>query len=89
MLQSRVEMHAEPDPQIETCQAHIVSVRSLVEFVLQAGDLTPGGFQKRDRAQAGTQGHKRVQRSRPEGYETEVERYQRPEERWSSTYPTQ
>lgn len=57
----------------ETRQPHIVSVRSLVEFVLQAGDLTTGGFQRRDRAQLGTQGHKRVQRARPEGYEAEVE----------------
>ena len=54
-------------------QPHIVSVRSLVEFVLQAGDITPGGFQRRDRAQLGTQGHRRVQRSRPEGYRSEVE----------------
>ena len=52
---------------------HNVSVRSLVEFVLQSGDLSAGGFQRRDRAQLGTQGHKRVQRSRPEGYEAEVE----------------
>ncbi|MBV5346999.1 ATP-dependent DNA helicase, partial [bacterium] len=59
--------------QIDVVQPHSVSVRSLVEFVLQAGDLTSGGFQRRDRAQLGTQGHKRVQRSRPEGYETEVE----------------
>jgi DNA excision repair protein ERCC-2 len=44
-----------------------------VEFVLQAGDLTSGGFQRRDRAQLGTRGHQRVQRSRPEGYEIEVE----------------
>jgi DNA excision repair protein ERCC-2 len=58
---------------IEKCQLHVVSVHSLVEFVLQAGDLTSGGFQKRDRAQAGTQGHKLVQRSRPEGYKSEVE----------------
>lgn len=57
----------------EVSQSHIVSVRSLVEFSLQAGDLTSGGFQRRDRAQLGTLGHKRVQRSRPEGYETEVE----------------
>ena len=57
----------------EVCQLHSISVRSLVEFVLISGDLTSGGFQKRDRAQLGTQGHKRVQRSRPEGYETEVE----------------
>jgi len=48
-------------------------VHSLVEFALSSGDLTPGGFQRRDRAQLGTQGHKRVQRSRPEGYESEVE----------------
>ncbi len=65
-------MHTEPAP-TEVSQPHVVSVRSLVEFVLQAGDLTSGGFQRRDRAQLGTQGHKRVQRSRPEGYETEVE----------------
>jgi len=66
-------MHTDTAHQTEVCQPHVVSVRSLVEFVLQAGDLTPGGFQRRDRAQAGTQGHKQVQRSRPEGYETEVE----------------
>jgi len=60
-------------PQTEVNQPHVISVRSLVEFVLQAGDLTSGGFQRRDRAQLGTRGHKRVQRSRPEGYETEVE----------------
>lgn len=58
---------------IEDNTCHIISVRSLVEWVLQSGDLTPGGFQRRDRAQLGTQGHQRVQRSRPEGYETEVE----------------
>ena len=57
----------------EVCQPHVVSVRSLVEFVLTAGDITPGGFQRRDRALLGTQGHQRVQRSRPEGYEAEVE----------------
>jgi DNA excision repair protein ERCC-2 len=66
-------MHTDTTPQIEVGQPHIVSVRSLVEFVLQSGDLTPGGFQRRDRAQAGTQAHRRVQRSRPEGYQTEVE----------------
>lgn len=54
-------------------QLHVVSVRSLVEFVLQSGDLTAGGFQRRDRAQLGTLGHRRVQRSRPEGYLSEVE----------------
>ena len=50
-----------------------VSVHSLVEFALQSGDLTPGGFQRRDRAWQGTQGHQRVQRSRPAGYQSEVE----------------
>jgi DNA excision repair protein ERCC-2 len=73
MLESQAKMHTDTAPQTEVCQPHIVSVHSLVEFVLQAGDLTSGGFQKRDRAQLGTQGHKQVQRSRPEGYETEVE----------------
>ncbi len=66
-------MRTEPAPPTEVRQPYVVSVRSLVEFVLQAGDLTPGGFQRRDRAQLGTQGHRRVQRSRPEGYDTEVE----------------
>jgi DNA excision repair protein ERCC-2 len=73
MLESPSHMHAENATQIEARPPHVVSVRSLVEFVLQAGDLTPGGFQRRDRAQLGTQGHKRVQRSRPDGYESEVE----------------
>ena len=66
-------MHTDTSPKTEACQPHVVSVRSLVEFVLQAGDLTAGGFQRRDRAQLGTQGHRQVQRSRPEGYEIEVE----------------
>ncbi|HBX70848.1 MAG TPA: ATP-dependent helicase [Chloroflexi bacterium] len=66
MLKSQMKMKTNHETQT-------VSVRSLVEFVLQAGDLTPGGFQRRDRAQLGTQGHQRVQRSRPEGYETEIE----------------
>ncbi len=52
---------------------HTVSVHSLVEFVLQSGDITPGGFQRRVRAQLGTQGHRQVQRSRPDGYQSEVE----------------
>jgi DNA excision repair protein ERCC-2 len=54
-------------------ETQVISVRSLVEFVFQAGDITPGGFQRRDRAQLGTKGHQRVQRSRPEGYQSEVE----------------
>jgi DNA excision repair protein ERCC-2 len=73
MLECHAEMHTDNPPLTEGIQPHIVSVRSLVEFVLQAGDLTSGGFQRRDRAQLGTQGHRRVQRSRPEGYQIEVE----------------
>ena len=57
----------------EPQQIHSVSVRNLVEFMLQEGDITPGSFQKPGRAQAGTQGHKKVQRSRPESYQSEVE----------------
>lgn len=64
----------------EKKQLYAVSVHSLVEFVLQSGDLTVGGFQKRDRAQAGTQGHKQVQRSRLVGYQSEVEIVHRVEE---------
>jgi len=64
-------MHTDP-ASTEVRQAYIVSVHSLVEFVLQAGDLTSGGFQRHDRAILGTQGHKQVQRSRPEDYESEV-----------------
>jgi DNA excision repair protein ERCC-2 len=59
-------MQTEPKP-------IIIPVRSLVEFVLQSGDITPGGFQRRDRAQLGSKGHRQVQRNRPEGYESEVE----------------
>ena len=73
MLEFQAEMDTDTASQIEVNPPHSISVRSLVEFVMQSGDITPGGFQRRDRAQLGTQGHKRVQRSRPEGYETEVE----------------
>jgi DNA excision repair protein ERCC-2 len=59
--------------QTEMSKPHIVSVHNLVEFVLQSGDLTSSGFHKRDRAQAGTKGHKQVQRSRLAGYQAEVE----------------
>lgn len=64
-------MQPAPDP--KNPQPQSVPVRSLVEFVLQSGDITPGGFQKRDRAQLGAQGHRQVQRNRPEGYQPEVE----------------
>lgn len=73
MLQSHAAMQNDPTPQSDNPPVYSVSVRSLVEFVLQDGDLTQVGFQLPNRAQAGTQGHKRVQRSRPEGYQSEVE----------------
>ncbi|MFZ6030425.1 MAG: ATP-dependent DNA helicase [Chloroflexota bacterium] len=73
MPESRAKARTDQAPQPDECQVHLVSVHSLVEFVLQAGDLAPGGFQRRDRAQLGTQGHKQVQRSRPAGYDAEVE----------------
>ncbi len=66
-------MHADPVSPVETSEPSTVSVHTLVEFVLTTGDLAVGGFQKRDRAQAGTHGHRVVQRSRPAGYESEVE----------------
>lgn len=50
-----------------------ISVRSLVEFLLQEGDLVSGSFQKQDRVLDGARGHKRVQKSRSEGYQCEVE----------------
>ena len=62
-----------PSKPNETQQIHSVSVRNLVEFMLQEGDITLGSFQKPGRAQAGTKGHKKVQRSRPESYQSEVE----------------
>ena len=50
-----------------------VSVRELVEFVLRSGDLAgERGFASPSRALEGTRGHQRVQKSRPEGYRTEV-----------------
>lgn len=66
-------MLTEPVPELKNPQPRFVSVHSLVEFVFQTGDLTPGGFQRRDRAQLGTQGHQQVQRSRPAGYQAEVD----------------
>lgn len=59
--------------QNEVSHSHIVSVRSLGKFVFQAGDLASCGFQRRDHAQLSTRGHQRVQGSRPQGYESEVE----------------
>ncbi|MBE7470170.1 MAG: ATP-dependent DNA helicase [Anaerolineae bacterium] len=48
------------------------SVRTLVEFVLREGDLFGGGFQGPDRALLGSRGHRRLQKSRPTGYQAEV-----------------
>ena len=73
MLEFQMQMETDVTSMIDVNLPRSISVRSLVEFVMQSGDLSTGGFQRRDRAQLGTQGHKRVQRSRPEGYETEVE----------------
>ena len=67
------EMATNPRQPIESPPLQVVPVHNLVEFVLQSGDLSPGSFQKRDRAQQGTWGHKQVQRARPAGYQAEVE----------------
>ncbi|MCL4300541.1 MAG: ATP-dependent DNA helicase [Anaerolineae bacterium] len=48
------------------------SVRNLIEFVLREGDLFGSGFQGSDRALLGSRGHRRLQKSRPEGYQAEV-----------------
>ena len=48
-----------------------ISVRSLVEFVLVSGDLGGHTFSN-ERAVKGTRGHKKVQKSRPDGYQAEV-----------------
>ena len=73
MLQFQSAMHTSPTSQSEAPEIHIVSVNSLVAYALQEGDLILGGFQKPDRARDGTLGHKRVQDSRPDDYQTEVE----------------
>lgn len=50
-----------------------VSVRELVEFVLRSGDLAGDrDFVSPTRALEGAKGHRRVQASRPEGYQSEV-----------------
>jgi Rad3-related DNA helicase len=52
---------------------HTVQVRELVEFVLRRGDLgAERQFVGPDRALAGIQGHQKIQRSRPAGYQTEI-----------------
>jgi DNA excision repair protein ERCC-2 len=50
-----------------------ISVRHLIEFELRQGGLGgKGDFVSPERAQQGTRGHQRAQRSRPEGYQPEV-----------------
>lgn len=48
-----------------------ISVRELVDFVLQSGDLT-STFIGPGRALAGTRGHQKIQKSRPKTYQAEV-----------------
>jgi len=50
-----------------------VQVRELIEFALRCGDLGRERlFVGPDRALAGTRGHQRIQKSRPEGYQKEM-----------------
>jgi hypothetical protein len=46
---------------------------ALMEYLLQSGGITPGGFQGRGRAKLGCNGHRQVKCNCPEGYESEVE----------------
>ena len=49
-----------------------ITVRELVEHVLRSGDLEMG-FSGTGRAVAGIRGHQKVQLSRPETYQKEVQ----------------
>ena len=50
-----------------------VSVRRLVEFILRTGNLAVGGQMPRKlRAQEGSRAHRKLQKTRPFGYEPEV-----------------
>ncbi|MCD4819312.1 MAG: PD-(D/E)XK nuclease family protein [Candidatus Cloacimonetes bacterium] len=49
-----------------------ISVRNLVEFVLQSGDLVLDQFADRSRMTKGIRGHQKIQKSRPEEYQAEV-----------------
>ena len=50
-----------------------ISVRELVEFAWRGGDLQSGAhFRSAHRARQGSDGHRLVQQSRPEGYQAEV-----------------
>ncbi len=50
-----------------------VSVRYLVEFVLNSGDLDLGGFTSADRAREGQRIHTKIQNSRGDDYSKEVQ----------------
>ena len=50
-----------------------VSVRNIVEYVLQSGDLVADQFISRDRLQDGIKAHRKIQKSRPaDKYQAEV-----------------
>lgn len=49
-----------------------ISVKGFVEFVLRSGDLSSGSFGGLYRAREGIEGHRRIRRSRLEGYRSEV-----------------
>ena len=49
-----------------------ISVGELVGFVLRSGDLVSGGFASAARLYEGTRAHQKVQRSRPDEYQSEV-----------------
>ena len=50
-----------------------ISVRNLVDFVLMSGDIDQGGFSTVDRAREGQRVHTRIQRSRGDAYNQEVQ----------------
>lgn len=49
-----------------------ISVKDFVEFLLRTGDLSAGTFGGLYRAREGIEGHRRIRRTRPEGYRAEV-----------------
>lgn len=49
-----------------------IAVREFVEFLLRSGDLSAGTFGGLYRAREGIEGHRRIRRTRPEGYRSEV-----------------
>ena len=48
------------------------SVRELVGFALRSGDLVSSSFASPSRLVEGTRGHQKLQRTRPETYQSEV-----------------